>query len=282
MFYRFQTRVQKFVKLVRAALAPNRYYYLTPHQSLVRMISGEFIYVDPNDETVSANLIAHGYWESHVSTAIRRLVQPGATVVEVGANLGYFTIIMARRVGETGKIYSFEANPQMAKLTRKSLHLNALGHRVELIDKAASDRTGSMKFMISRQYAGSGHLHVPESYIAPDQTVLEVETQPLDSLPIERADVIRLDAEGSEPLILKGAARLLSQPNVVVCMEWSPIQMRSRASVPELVEWLSSLGFRFWRIEEDGRLIELHQRLLADIDHCEVVMARQAPKGSAA
>ena len=282
MLQRQKTRVQKFVKLVRSSLRPNRYYYLTPNQALVRMVSGDLIYVDPQDETVSANLIAHGHWEKNVTKVVRDLVRPGATVVEVGANLGYYTLLMARRVGDAGKIYSFEANPQMANLTRKSVNLNGLANRVELINKAASDQVGSLAFMISRQYAGSGHLQVPQSYIATDQTTLTVETQPLDDLPIERADVIRLDAEGSEPLILRGATRLLAYPDVVVCMEWSPIQMCCRASVPELVEWLSGLGFRFWRVEADGSLQELHHRLLPDVEHCEVVMARQAPRGTAA
>lgn len=276
-FHRLKTRLTKFKKHLRQALAPNRYYYLTPNKSLVRTVSGSLIYVDPCDETVSANLIAHGYWEPDITSVVRKLSFPGATIVEVGANLGYFTIEMALKAGHEGRVISFEANPVMADFVRKSTIINGLTDRIMIIEKAASDHEGHLEFMTSRQYGGSGHILVEESGIGPDQTIIRVETQTLDALDIPHADFIRIDAEGSEPLVLRGAQRLLNHTNVVVCMEWSPIQMRSRADVAEFANWLAEQGFKFWRIEPEGRLSPVDASLLAEMAHCELVMARHTP-----
>lgn len=259
-------------------LAPNRYYYLGPNQALVRLSDGDFLYVDPLDEAVSAHLIAHGYWEPQVRKAVLGLTQPGATVIEVGANVGYYTLGMARRVGPRGRIVALEANPHMANFVRKSMDFNGLLDRVEIVEKAASDTDGHVRFMVSRQFGGSGHILVAESGIGSDQSIITVEAVRLDDIGVDKADLIRMDAEGSEALILRGAKGLLANPDIIVCMEWSTVQMRSRASVPELVEWLDGMGFLFWRIENDARLKPIPAPDMLNLDHCDVVMSRKTPK----
>src|SRR5437660_168721 len=85
------------------------YAYLGPDMALTQMHDGHFIYVDPADESLSAHLIGRGYWERWIESVVRGLVRPGDRVVEVGANLGYYTLIMAAAVGPTGAVHSFEA-----------------------------------------------------------------------------------------------------------------------------------------------------------------------------
>lgn len=255
----------------------SRYFYLGPEMALTRLKSGFLMYVDPQDETVSANLIVHGEWEPQVSRIVRRLTAPGASVVEVGANLGYYTLLMARAVGENGRVLALEANPRLAGLARRSVHFNGYSGRVRLEAKAAADQAGELSFMTSRRHSGSGHTLVPESAICEDDMVTVVEAVPLDDIAPEKVDFIRLDAEGSEPLILKGATRLLADPDIVVCMEWGVIQMRSRTDVPQFVAWLAGQGFRFWKIELNATLTPVPSELMATLEHCDVVMARKPP-----
>ena len=91
--------------------------------------------------------------------------------------------------------------------------------------------------------------------------------------------LIRMDAEGSEPLILRGAKRLLKRRDIVVIMEWDIIQMGSRTDVPDYVAWLSGMGFRFWRIQFDSTLLEIPAAGMATLSSCDVVMSRKPPPG---
>lgn len=281
-FRRFREAVRhrwhRVKEAVRHATDGSRYHYLGPELALTRLRHGYFLYVDPLDETVSHNLIGHGHWEEPVHRVVRGLIRPGDITVEVGANLGYYTIQMARSVGPEGRVVSFEANPRMASYLKRSVIFNGVSDRIDVIEKAASDTTGRLSFMLSRRFSGSGHLLVTESGIAEDQSIIEVDAIRVDDLGLDRIDFLRMDAEGSEPLILKGAEKALSNPEITICMEWSPIQIRSRASVPELVDWLAAQGFKFWRIEPDSSLMPLAVAQLPSLDHCDIILSRQTPR----
>lgn len=267
-----------FRRGLRQAAEGTRYFYLGPDAALTRLKSGHLLYVDPQDEDISAHLIGHGHWERWIHHVVLQLVHPGHHVVEVGANLGYYTVAMARRVGSDGSVTALEANPRLAGLLRRSVDLNAYNGRVRVLDQAAADAPGRLSFVTTRRHSGGGHTRVVESAIGAETEVIDVESVRLDDLGVERADFIRLDAEGSEPLILRGAERLLQNPDVVVCLEWSAIQMQCRASMPEFVGWLAGQGFRFWKIEETAALTPMEAHQMIDLNGCDVVMSRRPVK----
>ncbi|MES2815271.1 MAG: hypothetical protein V4720_10285 [Pseudomonadota bacterium] len=68
------------------------YHYLGPELALTRLNNGHLLYVDPQDETMSAHMIAYGYWESWIYSVVMSLISPGDRVIEVGANVGYYTM----------------------------------------------------------------------------------------------------------------------------------------------------------------------------------------------
>lgn len=254
-----------------------RYFYLGPDIALTRLATGHLIYVDPLDEGVSAHLIVHGFWEAGVQVVVQSLVRPGARVIDVGANVGYYTLLLAQAVGPEGTLVALEPNARMVGLVQRSLAFNGYGW-VRLLPAAAADRSGTLSFMTSRRWGASGHTLVPESFIGDDGEITEVKAVRLDDLGLDSVDLIRIDAEGSEPLVLRGATRLLQNPDIVVCMEWSVVQMRSRVSVPEFIDWLIGLGFRFWKIEPNATLSPMSIESLMGLDHCDVVMSRSMPK----
>ena len=270
--------VRRLKIIVGRAVEGHRYFYLGPDVALTRLKSGHMLYVDPQDDSVSAHLIAHGFWEEWVHSVLRSLVSPGDRVIDVGANLGYYTVALARSVGVDGSVIALEANGRLAALVQRSVDFNGYANTVRVIPKAASDQPGTVSFMTSRRNSGSGHTRVAESGMGEDTVVVEVETVRLDDLEMEEANLIRIDAEGSEALVLRGASRLLQNPDIVVCMEWSVVQMKSRSSVPEFVEWLSSMGFRFWKIEETATLTPVAADRMAELEHCDVVLSRTTPR----
>ena len=116
-----------------------RYFYLGPDLSLVRLRSGLGLYVDPQDRQISARVILRGHWEVWISMAVLSLLRPGDRVVEVGSNIGYYTLIMADRVGQQGQVVGLEANPRLATLANQSLGLNDFGGHAQVMNLAAMD-----------------------------------------------------------------------------------------------------------------------------------------------
>lgn len=253
---------------------PREYYYLGEGIAQLRLKSGHFIHVDPMDESVCAHLIAFGEWEPWILRVVRQLLRPGDHVVEVGGHVGYYTLAMADKVGATGSILSFEANPRLAELARRSVLFNGYASRVRIEQKAVSHAGGMLRFMLSRRFSGGGHLFIRNGLLSKDAEVIEVESVRLDDLDLPKVRLLRMDAEGSEALILEGASNLLETEGLIVCMEWDRIQMRSRSKPAELVKSLTDRGFRFWYITMQGEVEPVDASAMMEIPHCDILVSR--------
>lgn len=259
--------------------APRVYAYLGPRVAMAELHDGHFIYVDPQDESLSAHLIARGYWERWIETVVRGLVRPGDRIVEVGANLGYYTLIMAAGAGPDGRVHAFEANAAIAALLRRSVEFNGYGDRVTLTASAVGDHCGVTAFMMSETNSGGGHLQAPSEVPADGRRLVETPLTTLDAAcaggPV---DLLRMDAEGSELLILAGAQRLIERsPDLRICMEWDCRQMAPRVDIAAGVGTLARQGFRFWRIEHDATLKPVSPAAMPELPVCDVVAARRPP-----
>ena len=254
------------------------YYFLAPDLALTRLENGLMLYVDPQDETMSAHMIAYGYWEAWIYSVVMSLIAPGDSVVEVGANVGYYTTAMASAVGPKGSVTALEANARLIELIRRSITLNGMVDRVTLVGKAAMDQPGTVQFMTSRSRSGFGFVNIWDTTPFEDSQTSDVEAVRLDDLGAKRVDLIRLDAEGSEPFILRGADAILkANDKIVIVLEWSVVQMSSRTSVDEFVAWLAAMGFRFWRIEFDASLSPVKLQDLTTLPGCDLVVSRYEP-----
>lgn len=220
------TSISRFLRSESESQRP--YFYLGEGMALTQLATGQFIYVDPLEESVCPHLIAQGTWEAWIAKVVLDLLRPGDRVVEVGGHVGFYTLSMAQKVGPRGSVITFEANPRLAALATRSVRLNGFAPWVEIVQRAVSDRVGTVKFSISRQYGGGGHVYVLEDALGADTQVLEVDSVRLDDLNFTNIRLLRIDAEGSEPLILAGATKLLQQDDIILCIEWDVIQMKSR------------------------------------------------------
>ncbi|CAN5337205.1 hypothetical protein BH09PSE2_BH09PSE2_05640 [soil metagenome] len=271
--------VNVYSPLAQVARPGPAFALLSPEAALVTLHDGHFLYVDPQDDSVSAHLIARGVWEFWVEQAVRGLVRPGDRIVEVGANVGYFTVLMASLIGPTGRITSFEANPLLAELVRRSLSLNGYLDRVDVRAEAASDTIGVLDFVTCRKSNGGGHILQGGGDFGTDTIHVRAPSTTLDeAFPTGSVDLIRIDAEGAEPLVFRGARGLIARsPNLRICMEWDVVQMGARVPIPELIALFQEEGFRFWRIKKDFGLEEVKPGDLAALPHSDLVLSRQAP-----
>src|SRR5512146_2252328 len=99
---------------------------------LCRVLGKYLMFVDPHDLGVTPRLCLDGFWESWVTTAVARALVPEGFVVDVGANHGYYTMLLADGVGRRGRVLAIEPNPSLAALLELSVEVNGFGDRVRV------------------------------------------------------------------------------------------------------------------------------------------------------
>jgi FkbM family methyltransferase len=239
--------------------------------------AGAPIFLDPADLSLTPHIALRGIWEEAQERLLRRLLQPGGRVVEVGANVGYHTLAMAAAIGPEGRIDAFEAHPITAALLAATLDINGLAGRVTLHPLAALDATGEVSFAESPTHRGSFHRAVPET----EASFTARRTVPATTLDAALPDagpldLLRIDAEGSEPLALRGGAALIARsPSLVLVAEWAPKLMSAQADVGEFADWLLAQGFAPGRLLPDSTLAPLHRDALLAGDHLDLVFLRR-------
>jgi FkbM family methyltransferase len=178
------------------------------------LASGERMRLRTND-ALGRKLVVEKWFEPRVREKLRQHVRPGATVLDVGANIGYYTVQAATLVGPHGRVVAFEPQPSMRQELAANLALNRITN-VTIMPYALSDRAAIAHFCVpTAGHESMGSLHSNARFKADCE--IEVETRCLDdvleSASCTRVDLVKLDAEGAELPIVKGASGLLSGPN---------------------------------------------------------------------
>jgi FkbM family methyltransferase len=191
-----------------------------------------------------------GEYEPEETQKILELVQPGMTVLDVGAYIGYFTLLMAVRVGPLGKVFAFEANPNVyRRLTQNlALNLDRLDSRVALRRLALSSKDDDQAefFCPIDGYEGVGGLK--NTRRAPLGNVARVPVRTLDAFieseSISKVDFIKMDIEGGELDALRGAERTLAAMRPVILFEACDLNTEPYGyRVFELLEYLERRGY---------------------------------------
>lgn len=209
--------------------------------TLCRVLGRYKMYVDSTDVGLSSHLMLDGYWELWVTEPMVARLRPGMTCIDVGANVGYFTMVMAERAGPGGIVHAFEPNPPIARRLALNAHVNGLKEQVVLHAEALGERDGG-RFL----------LHVPENYPggaslspAPEDAAEgagAIEVRRLDSYPeLLDADLIKIDAEGSERSIWRGMAGILARRRpLVIFLEF----VKNRYEDPgDFIDEITAEGF---------------------------------------
>lgn len=180
-------------------------------RAVVSLPWGVEMVVDPA-ETIGRAIWTTGVYDIAVSEVLYRLTPPGGVAVDAGANIGYMTGILATRAGAGGVVYAFEPHPAVADRLRENVaRFGRLpgAARVEVWQVGLSDATGEARLVCPKEFAdnqGVGFLDADPGGSAG----LVVETRRLDEvIGGGRIDVMKMDVEGHEPAVLRGAGRLL-------------------------------------------------------------------------
>lgn len=255
--------------------------YMGNNIGLTRTIYGERMYVRTDDLSLAPHLMLDGYWENWITKVFRQELKPNMTVIDVGANIGYYTLMAANIVGPKGKVISFEANPETHDILFRNIHINGYLERVTTLNKAVYLKSTSLEFNVLEKYQGSCsifNLDFVEKHFLDKVKKIQVEAISLDEYIPQgnRVDFIKIDAEGAEPYILLGAERILNQnKDIILMMEWAPHMLNhDDIKVSDLYQYLSNKGFSFFIIENDSSLNKANFEELIKITHADVLIRR--------
>jgi len=226
-----------------------RTFEAIPVEEEIVSLSGFKLVVDKNDTMVGQTIHARGKWEPWVAKALQTILKPGMVFVDVGANIGYFTMLASDLVGPEGLVIAVEPLPQNNQLLAKSVQLNARGN-VEIHAVAAGPKSGAMNMCHAARFnSGSFHFENPAK---PKQMTWKMEVRPLDNIVAGRKpNVVKIDVEGGEALVLEGMGAILSDHRPLVLMEFSDAYLRDVSCVSghELLSRLEAFGYCFQDIE---------------------------------
>ncbi len=162
-----------------------------------------------------------GTYEMDLQQAIQDWVQSGMVAYDVGANIGYVSLLLAKRVGENGQVFSFEPLPSNQERLQKNLALNPKLN-VKLIPKAVAEKAGKTAFLVHSS-GGMGKLQGSLGKNTDYENKIEVETASLDDFVYKEKNaapnIIKIDIEGGEVQALKGMQRLLKEAKLMLLLE---------------------------------------------------------------
>jgi FkbM family methyltransferase len=259
---------------------PHGPLYLGDHQALVATRWGAKMVVDTRDQLLAPWLLLDGLWESHATGWLQKTLRAGDVMVDVGANIGYFTLLAAAIVGPKGKVVAVEAHPDLFALLRRNVVMN--GHRslVTLCNAAAWSKPGRLPFHQRVGYASNSSLASagPSGLqnLGDTEEVTQVDAVVLDDVldGLERIDVMKIDVEGAEIQAFRGLSRTLeARPAMKIMFEWSPEQIRLMGDEPgELVDLLAEAGFGYRLLERD--LAPIQRSDLVALEYGNVIASR--------
>jgi FkbM family methyltransferase len=197
--------------------------YLLGRRYVERPINDFRLVLDGDDPGISRQLIRFGRREVEQKSIIEQVLKPGMTALDIGANIGYFTVMMARLVGSTGRVYAVEPHPGNFELLRTNVARNGFAERAELQEVAIARTSGRQPLLLSHHSnwhslfrpAMNACLPWHEKYRRRIVGAVEVETSTLsDYLRGKRPiDFLHMDIEGYEVEILKSLAEQAREGN---------------------------------------------------------------------
>lgn len=212
------------------------------------------------NDNVNEALFA-GSFETAELAFVQKFLQPGMTVLDIGANQGLYSLIASRRVGASGRVFSFEPSPRERRALRLNLALNFCRNVAVQALALGSQEASADLYVVQGNQTGCNSLRPPDVYSSTLPVAVKVTTldQWLSQHRISRVDFIKLDVEGAELDALKGAHEFLqSRPRPLILAEVQDVRTvvwGYRAK--DILNLLQDAGYSWFRILPDGSLADL-------------------------
>ena len=202
-----------------------------------------------------------GRYEPESTKLFEQLAKPGTSVIDIGAHVGYYSLLAARRIGSEGKVFAFEPEPMNYELLTKNAALNGYAN-IKGVNKAVSDQVGANTLYLSKLDNGRHTLFQQDTTQSEGTTV---ETTTIDAFLESEGwpdiGLIKIDVEGAELSVLNGMSRLLAKNRSLnMIIELNPALLRNAAVDPlDFLNRLKQQGFKVYVIDESGGPQELSE-----------------------
>ena len=281
------SRVAELESAVRAGVAAqtNIERAVSDSKKIIERSGIRFVHVDnfilglPAEEwRLAAYLSFRGIPETGLVRFFQKLIRPGMTIVDVGANLGIFTLYAARSLQWSGRIHSFEPTPRIHELLRNNVQVNGFleANLVQFHEAAVTDSEGTARLTTFAEHSGHNTLFWQnagaESVIVKTtrlDTALQGET---------RVDVVKIDAEGAELRILRGMAQIIEKnPGIHILIEFAPIHLaRAQVSPEDFLRTLSELDLEVRMVDDlTGAIREVSDQELSSMYSSNLYLRRR-------
>lgn len=221
------------------------------------IVQGNTMYLDKND---SLSLAVNNVYSEFEMDVIRNRIKKGDSVLDIGAHIGYFTLIFAESVGNDGKVFAFEPEPTNFELLKKNVKINNY-HNIVLEQKAVSDRNGRCELFVGQRSSGANRIYEPKKTRTQEFKLILVDSIKLDDYfkdkSIGKIDFIKMDVEGAELLALYGMRNILKEnPDIVIITEFLKNSIEDAGLNPkEMLDFLYSQGFTIYLVDEQKKKI---------------------------
>lgn len=198
-------------------------------------------------------LMYMGDFEAIITFAAQRLLKPGDTVLDIGANMGWFSMTAAPIVGLSGSVHAFEPQPQLVPLIAASITMNEFS-QVHLHDYALSDSEGTATMHVLKGNSGAGRLDAETGELWETVTVkLRYAGEALESLCLTKVRMVKIDVEGHEATVFEAARDTLTKtlPEVVIFESIPSIESAELFERPA-VKFLVEMGYRIFNLDHSA------------------------------
>ncbi len=233
----------------------------TPESTVVlaELDGGLRVFIDLSDSRIGLN-VARGRYDVWETAFVRRTIQPGDAVLDIGANIGFFSVLMASLAGPDGRVVAFEPVPRNLQLLEKTIAENDFGGRISVVPAAVGEAPGQARLIhlpLEAGAANSGGSYLHRDAAAPpaEHQVLDAPQIELDTFDLPRpVRFIKIDVEGAEPLAFRGARKLLRTDRPTILCEINPMQLErvAHTTANEFLADMSALGYTCSRLREDS------------------------------
>jgi len=233
------------------------YFAWHAHEFVASTVFGRHMAGDARD-IIQQYIYYFGMWEPHLTSWIVRRLVPGDGFIDVGANVGYYSLLASKLVGEQGRVVAIEASPATFKVLQRNLNLNQV-RNVRAVNMAVYDSNTVMKVFRGSEYEiGRTTVLEREGLKRGFGVECEIAAAPLNAIlcreEIENARLIKVDVEGAEWSVIQGMGSLLnsSRLDLEIIVEISPTCLAQQGKQPEdLLSILLESGFYAYRLEND-------------------------------
>ena len=224
-----------------------------------KLLSSKFVYINNSKMElfgIMTRLSLHGTWEKSETEIIKKIIKEGDYVLDLGANIGYYTLLFSRLVGDKGKVFAFEPDPKNFSVLKRNIELNNYKN-VILVQKAVSNKNGNTNLFLSDVNTGDHRLFADIK----NKKSIVIQTVKLDDYfkdlhkPIS---FIKMDIQGSEGLAIDGMKKLLSKNHKPTLLTefWKYGLINSGIEPNSFLQNMSNLGFSPFLIDEKKESLE--------------------------